>query len=257
MFENAFDIPVHPASPFTSFETLTTLHIDFLVPCAWWDVHSSRLHFPNLRVLALRHMECTPRSVYIFIHKHATLLEVALELARPIRLAATAILKLANGTGTWWFGPDAVPARFGAYTIPINPISTTIVHPEQDVDHSVMVVSGSRRLYMACDAFAWCRRPLYEYSTVWKSREGSLEPRYAVTELSLSLGENGMPDWQANVQDYMGVPDYFLIGSFCSEVRSLRLRCDTRLGPRSFASMIVCVLVWHRVNVSDTRLCFV
>ena len=247
----AFDatrrVRLNTIGPSTTFATLTTLHVECLSRSPWWEVHSRHLKFPNLQVLSLRDIDCPPDTAYGFIHRHPTLLQVNVNFVGDVRLAVTGVLKLADGTGTWSTATDGLPVTVADTVIAVNTETTTIVHPAQGVDLSVVIVEQSRRIYMACGGFAWCRTALHPYSTLWPSLQGSSLPRYAITELALSLIKHGMPSWVFHAYDSVTFPDYFLIGSRCPEVRRLRLVAETRRGHKSFANMMVrqlCSLEW-------------
>ncbi|TFY63970.1 hypothetical protein EVJ58_g2927 [Rhodofomes roseus] len=160
-------------SVFPPYEMLTTLMVFEEKHSHWLCGHMQKVTFPRLRVLNLELASSHPRTLYQFIHRHPTLMEVNISLAFllddnvPI---FAGLLKLIDGTGNWG-NPNDSGTSNGA---------VDIVDPHRDhVPHD-----GA---FITFRTFAFTRVPLSPRATEWRDSSGSAEPRYAATGLAIEV----------------------------------------------------------------------
>lgn len=170
-----------PSPPIGTYSNLHTLAMHELYDFQAIERCCRGLNFPNLRVLKLTEIESPARTVYDFVQRHSTLLEVNLTFAidhvSPLRLEA--LLKLIDGTGTW-VRPEGngVPVDQPDYNDMVGaptPLPTRIAH-----------------MYGVFSAFAFTRRPLSPQALEWRSYHGSPHPRYKCTAFAVHW------TWQAD-----------------------------------------------------------
>lgn len=171
------------------YDMLTTLSVCEETHSSWLCAHMKGTHFPKLRVLTLQHATSSPLSIYQFVHRHPTLMEVNVSL-HPINgdltLSFSGLEKLIDGTGTWTSPKDAQGDAIGW------PFDTV----------------PSDGIFITFSAFAFVRAPLHSEATHWADPHGSPRPRYTATALALDIDEQ--EEWESlgfvktQLHDFLG-----------------------------------------------------
>lgn len=144
----------------------------------------ARCHFPGLRELTVRCWLLEPLSVFQFIHKHPTLLEVNIDTSHRRHIRIELLLRLIDGTGTWFD-----PANDGS----IPKFTMQSHYNGNDIERwtrTTMAIPGFPGFIPGCDItcsnFAFKRAPIDLHRPLWKSHNGSWHPRYRCTALALA-----------------------------------------------------------------------
>ncbi|KZT02460.1 uncharacterized protein LAESUDRAFT_409254 [Laetiporus sulphureus 93-53] len=193
------DICWSPPCEYRSFYSLTTL-VMYELPgsyCSWWNHQSDNYTFPNLHVFRISRAR-NPPSVYHFVQRHPTLLEVNVRFMVTSRhlpfCRLSSLIKLIDGTGTWRMPPKEL-SPLNSCTHSFIPDHSILVDvPEYDED--TMTALGEE-LFMTCSAFAFKRIALHSEATQWDKPFGSPEPRYSAIEFAFQgqwwCEEQGVP----------------------------------------------------------------
>lgn len=173
----------------TVYRNLTTLHIRDNNFADWLSYRLDRFAFPALRVLHLQNIATPVSWIYAFIHRHPTLRDVNFSLHPDVHelLSLDALIKLIDGTGTWGQLVQGEDAGERDHGLPdeLNVkghVDKVFLdwRSEASRDHPLTIFT----------AFAFSRVHLFPDATKWDQPVGSPEPRYAATELALSIIEN-------------------------------------------------------------------
>ncbi|EMD41904.1 hypothetical protein CERSUDRAFT_70358 [Gelatoporia subvermispora B] len=207
-----------PSLPGT-FRSLATLAIHDSAPKSWWASQVEQLRFPNLRVFTLGNAACSKDSVYRFVHRHPTLLEVNVRFRGPAYLRFDALIKLIEGTGTWKPHTSKTYIFGSGWTSPVS--SQDVEYDEIDFHSSLIVPEDTSETLLCLTAFAFSRTPLKAEYTRWDSSLGSPEPRYMTTGLALNLRDS--EDIEPEVEEHLVIQDFFTMASRFPFIEELRL----------------------------------
>ncbi|KAK7688544.1 hypothetical protein QCA50_008082 [Cerrena zonata] len=259
---------VFNASP-TVLSTITTLEIAFPESSRWPERYWINLTFPRLEVLNLRGMRALVPSIFHFIHRHPTILEanINFNLVREdtfgndgsLSIRLEAIIKLIDGTGTWQdpqgnqtvFSPDAGHyfTNEGRKIV----LDQTLLCPQLNYSYPDDIPNT----YFGSTTFAFKRTPLTPGATQWNKHEGSPEPRYQATELSIFLVAN---EYLLEAQlPYGHFHDFFLLAEKFPALEVLRLIGSIPI-PDSFGFEDYMTLIGSRLKpwtkLQELALCF-
>ncbi|OCH94667.1 hypothetical protein OBBRIDRAFT_884465 [Obba rivulosa] len=203
----------------TTFRFLTTLAIHDSVSGSWWASQIENVRFPNLRVLGLYRTACLSTSVYRFIHRHPTLLEVNVSFRYSANLRFDALVKLMEGTGTW--RPNVSKAYvFGTGWATSAP-KMDAVFDDPEFPSSLDIPEDTTETLIYFHAFAFARSPLRPESVQWDSPFGSAEPRYVVTALALPI--NDQDCFSPEPEEPLLIQDFFTMANRFPFMEELRL----------------------------------
>ena len=249
--------------------SIRTLEVRFVppFPTSWHNEYWLDFSFPALRVVTFWHMRTRVPDIFVFIHRHPTILEANLNfriserdydlLISPpyedsLSIRLEAIIKLIDGTGMWaaylpsnelW---DFLVTNGDGELKGIQPF----VCLERDLSEPDNLLDG----HYSTVTFAFKRAPITPDALQWDRREGSRQPRYRATELSIKL------DAKDRTSEYNKGPvrsgkfhDFFLLGDIdlFQELEVLTIICDTSIPKRTnFVDYVVSVLPSYLFSLS-------
>ena len=171
------------------YHSLTRLSVHHSPDAQWPQLAWCTLKFPNLKALNIQGIiSCPPRTIYGFIQRHSTLLEVNVGFKNAL-LRLEGLIKLMNGTGTWNTPESTAINR----SQPIIPQRVAIACSRDQVNfktfHGTRIpvpddMPGSRTTF---SRFGFVREPITADAIQWRSSKGSEEARYNVTSLALGI----------------------------------------------------------------------
>lgn len=213
----------------TAFPFITTLEIAHPRFTKWQEEFWLRLTFPNLRVICLQHTPTSVASIFDFIHHHPTVLEANLQFdiqpedALPHRydtdlsISLGAIIKLIDGTGSW-LGPNGEDASYDIIHDGEGiELDQPLFYPEFGHTYSDEIPD----MDYSTDTFAFKRIPVSPDATQWDKQEGSPEPRYHATELSVIFDPNAHMEFTGPMHDHFY--NFFLLADQFPALEVLRL----------------------------------
>lgn len=180
------------------------------------------MQFSQLNTLILDGIFVDTRKIFLFIHRHPTILEAnIIRVAEVFRLEA--LLALIDGTGTWYKSSWDDDAPVHAHQL---------FHTEYDPAHPSPPNISS--VSLAIDEFAFVRTPTSPKATQWQIPSGSSKPRYRCTALSFRLLPD--PDEVDNPEDYQPDLQYDLLNGLktsgaAASISELRVFADEDLVP--------------------------
>lgn len=173
------------ASKLMSYTSITTLalHVPFGAQApTLLNECLTRCCFPNLQAFTARSCLSPLLSVFQFIHQHPSLLEVNVDTSNRKVVRIEPLLKLIDGTGTWFNPPDN------------EGTSKLRLRSHYDGD-SISITDNMRNpglpslipdCNITCSSFAFTRTFIDPHLPLWESRSGSWSPRYKCTALALA-----------------------------------------------------------------------
>lgn len=135
------------------------------------------LQFPHLRVLTLDSVNEDVYTIFMFIHRHPTILEVNVISSEENELRLEALFALIDGTGTW--SRDGLDSQYAHVRI------HELTNEDYDIDDPIPPDIARVSLYIY--EFAFVRTPTSPAATQWCLPIGSSERRYRCTALSFKV----------------------------------------------------------------------
>ena len=235
-------------TPFPSLDpcsaSLTTLHLNNVLPGDWPAHYWLELTFLQLRVLNVQHTSTAFQPVFDFVHRHPTLMEVNLDFESFKDIRLEAILKLVDGTGSWCTPSGCGTFVEGNRRFYLTPEKTMVYLDESEVDLTDFqsYPDDIPDTHYVTTEFAFKRVPLTPEATKWKQQAGSPIPRYQATEFFITLNDQDTLD-AAGVA-FGSLHEFFLLADRFPAVEILRVTSEELvLHEPKFSEYMVGVLV--------------
>lgn len=196
-------------------------HDDAKFPSYIWNT----LEFPKLEVLNLQGLASTSvSSVYSFVQKHSTLLEVNIGFL-SIELRLEALIKLIEGTGIW--DPTGNVALMHQLVLSGSkdaPDSPQVIDFEGSLVRFPDDIPGKRVVFRR---FGFIREPLTPDATEWRSPKASSLPRYRATSLALQISDRHQvalgDDFERTCPNLPHIHEFLSLSQYFPELRELRV----------------------------------
>ncbi|TCD66484.1 hypothetical protein EIP91_001309 [Steccherinum ochraceum] len=261
-------IDVHPFPPIEAFGNLQTLRLIILTyqrckllikPSArcvtsttvttfsfhddvteWNEDYWKMIHFPNLRVLNLQNLQCSPSQCYQFIDLHPTLREVNVQFEHDHNLRLINLTRLIESTCFWVDFEENLKQRKERGIVTTrdvnavkNPgdymISETeiIWHEIDDEEYEPLNMGFDDFLdsHITTSSFAFKRVPadMSGDPEMWGGED--FMPRFTTTALALRMQNNWRWEEVGERPDY--IQEFFAQDRFFGRVEELRLASDS------------------------------